>query len=116
MGIGPRASSAESGVPTQVLHDQVELAVLGLADVVDVDDVRVIDAVRRARLAQHPRAQVRLAAEIRPDQLERDDAIDEDVARPVHDPHPALPEAGFEAVTTGDDLPDHRVDGLLARH
>jgi len=46
---------------------------------VDVDDVRVIDAVGGARLAQHPLAQVRLAAEIRANELERHDAIDEDV-------------------------------------
>ncbi|MEP7125962.1 MAG: hypothetical protein ABJE95_33830, partial [Byssovorax sp.] len=88
----------------------------GLADVVDVDDVRVIDAVRRARLAQHPGSQMRLAAEVGADELEGDDSIDEDVSGPVNDAHPALSEASFEAITTGDDLPDHRVDGLLARH
>jgi hypothetical protein len=40
----------------QVLHHQVKLAVFGFADVVDVDDVGVIDAVGRSRFAQHPRA------------------------------------------------------------
>ncbi len=48
----------------EVLHHEIELALFGLADVVDVDDVRVIDAVGRARLAEHPRAKVGLAAEV----------------------------------------------------
>ena len=76
----------------EVLHHQVELAVFGLADVVDVDDVRVIDAVGGARFAQHPRAQVGLAAQVGANQLERDDPVDEHVARAIDDAHAAFAE------------------------
>ena len=86
----------------EVLHDEIELALFGLADVVDVDDVRVVDAVGGARLAQHPRAEVRLAAQVGANQLERDDAIDEHVARAVDDAHAAFAEARFEAIAPGD--------------
>ena len=93
----------------EVLHHEVELALLGLADVVDVDDVGVIDAVGGARLAQHPGAEVRLAAQVGPDQLEGDHPIDEDVPGAVHDAHPALAEPRLEAIPAGDDLSDQRV-------
>src|SRR5262249_56435174 len=59
----------------QILYHQIELAVFPFADVVDVDNVRVIDAIRRSRLAQHPRTQVCLAAKIRADQFQRDEAL-----------------------------------------
>ncbi len=42
--------------PDQILHHEIQLAFVGLADVVDVDDVCVVDPVGGARLAQHPRA------------------------------------------------------------
>ena len=74
----------------EVLHDEIELALLGLADVVDVDDVGVVDAVGGARLAEHPRAQVRLAAQVGANQLQRDDAVDEHVPGAVDDAHAAL--------------------------
>jgi hypothetical protein len=79
--------------PDEVLHDEIELALFRLADVVDVDDVRVVDAVRGARLAEHPRTEVRLAAQIRANELEGDDAIDEDVARAIDDAHAAFAES-----------------------
>jgi hypothetical protein len=85
---GPRDLRRERRAD-EVLHDEVELALLGLADVVDVDDVRVVDAVGGARLAEHPRAEVRLAAQVGADELERDDAVDEHVARSVDDAHRA---------------------------
>jgi len=50
--------------------------------------VRVIDAVRGARLAEHPRAEVRLAAQVGANELQRNDSVDEDVTRPVDDAHP----------------------------
>ena len=93
----------------EVLHDEIELALFRLADVVDVDDVRVIDAVGGARLAEHPRAEVRLAAEVRADQLERDDAVDEDVTGAIDDAHAAFAGARLEPVATGDDASEHRV-------
>jgi hypothetical protein len=88
----------------QVLHHQIEFALVRLADVVDVDDVRVIDPVRGARLSQHPRAEVRFPAQVRPDQLDGDDSIDEHVAGAVHDAHAALTDARLEPIAAGDDL------------
>src|SRR6185295_6686248 len=92
--------------------DEIELAFFRLADVVDVDDVRVVDAVRGARLAQHPRAQVRFTAQIRADELECDDAIDEHVAGAIHDAHAASPEARLEAIPPSHDATDHRIGRL----
>ena len=108
-GIGPARELGRERRADEVLHDEVELALFGLADVVDVDDVRVIDAVGGARFAQHPRAQVRLAAQIGANQLERDDAIDEDVAGAIDDAHAAFAEPRLEPVAPGDDFPEHRV-------
>jgi hypothetical protein len=88
----------------EVLHHEIELALLRLADVVDVDDVRVIDAVGRPRFAQHPGTEVRLAAQIGADQLQRDHAIDEHVARAVDDAHAPFAEARFEPVSPCDHL------------
>ena len=93
----------------EVLHDEVELALFGLTDVVDVDDVRVVDAVGGARFAQHPGAQVGLAAQVRADELERDDAVDEHVTGAIDDAHPALADARFQPVPPGDDATQHRV-------
>jgi hypothetical protein len=76
---------------------------------VNVDDVRVIDAVGGARFAQHPSAEMRLAAEVRADQLERDDALDENVAGPIDDAHAAFAEACLEAIAAGDDFAEHRI-------
>jgi len=108
-GIGPRERSDERGGTDQVLHDEIELALLGLSDVVDVDDVGVIDAVRGARFAQHPRAEVRLAAEIGANQLQRHHAIDEHVARSIDDAHSPFAEPCFEAIASSDDFAQHRV-------
>ncbi len=93
----------------EVLHHQIELAVVGLADVVDVDDVRVVDAIGGARLAQHPRAEVRLSAEVGPNQLDRDHAVDEDVSRAIDDAHAAFADARFEAIAAGDDFAERWV-------
>jgi len=75
--------------------------------------VRVVDAIGGARLAQHPRAKVRFTAQVGANQLYRDDAIDEDVSRAIHDPHPAFADARFEAVATGNDFAERWVIGFL---
>jgi len=99
----------------EVFHDEVELALFGLADIVDVDDVRVIDAIGGARFSEHPCAEVRLPAEIGANELERDDAIDEHVACSVDDAHTAFTGACFEAIAPGDDAAEHGILGLGAR-
>jgi hypothetical protein len=95
--------------PHQVLHHEIELSVFRLADVVDVDDVRVIDAIRGARFAQHPRAQVRFATEVGANQLHGDDAIDEHVSRAVDDAHAAFADARLEPVTARNDATERRI-------
>ena len=52
--------------------------------------------------AEHPRAEMRLAPEVGPDQLQRDDAVDEHVARAIDDAHPAFADARLEPVAPGD--------------
>ena len=67
------------------------VAILGLTDIVDVDDVGVIDPVGSLGLPQHPSAQVRLPSQIRADELERHHAVDQHVPCPVDEPHAPLP-------------------------
>src|SRR5258705_4681375 len=52
---------------------------------------------------------MRFAAEIRGDQLERDDALDEHVPGPVDDAHAAFAESCFEPIAAGDDFAEHGV-------
>jgi hypothetical protein len=40
----------------EIFHDEIKLAVFRFTDVVDVDDVRVVDAICGARFAEHPGA------------------------------------------------------------
>ena len=93
----------------EVLHHQVKLALVRLADIVDIDDVRVVDAVRGLRLAKHPGAQMRLGTEVGTDQLDRDDAVDEHMAGTIDEPHASLAQSRLEAIATRDDLADQRV-------
>jgi hypothetical protein len=112
---GPPRELGRERRADEVLHDEVELALFGLADVVDVDDVGVIDAVGRPRLTQHPRPEVRLAAQIGANQLERHDPVDEHVPGSIDDPHAALAEPSLELVAPGDDLAEHRIRRFTAR-
>jgi hypothetical protein len=96
----------------EVLHDEVELALFRLADVVDVDDVRVVDAVGRARLAQHPRAEVGLAAQVGANELQRDHPVDEDVTGAIDDAHSAFARPSLQTVATRDHTSEHGVCGL----
>jgi hypothetical protein len=96
----------------QVFHHQVELAIVRLADVVDVDDVRVVDAVRCARLPQHPGTKVGFAPEVGANQLYGDDAVDEDVTGPIDDAHTSFTNACLEPISASDDLVDERIVAL----
>jgi hypothetical protein len=71
--------------------------------------VSVIDAIGCARLAQHPRAQVRLPAQVWSYQLYCHYSIDEYVTCPVHDAHTTFANARFESVPTGNDFTQGRI-------
>jgi hypothetical protein len=90
------------------LHHQVGHPVVGLAVVVDVDDVRVVDAVRRARLAEEPRPQV-VGVLPRKEDLDRHDPVDQEVPGPVDDAHAARAELLFEPEPPVDDPSQKRV-------
>src|SRR5690606_4170348 len=88
--------------PDQVLHHQVQFGIFRLADVVNVDDVRVVDSICGACFSQHPRAKVRFSTQVGPNEFDGDDAIDEHVPSAVDDAHAALTNAGFESVAPCD--------------
>jgi len=73
----------------------------------------MVDAIGGARLAQHPRSQVRLAAQIRTDQFYRYHSVDEHVAGSIDDAHPAFTDARLEPITAGDDLAKRGIIGPL---
>ena len=91
--------------PVEVLHHEVGAAVLGRAEVGDVDDVRVPDARRGARLAPEPLDQVLLARVGRVQDLDRDALADLDVLAGVDGPHAALADLAQDAVAVLDDPP-----------
>ncbi len=69
-------------------HRDVRDAVV-LAGRVHRDHVRVVDAGRRARLGQEPRADVVVVEQLGRDHLQRDDPFEVELDRPVDDAHPA---------------------------
>src|SRR5512133_791991 len=79
--------------PNEILHHQVQLAVVGLTDVMNVDDVCMIDAIGRSRLTQHPRAKMGFATEIWTDELDGDNSVDQHMASTIDDAHAALANA-----------------------
>ena len=85
-----------------VLHRDVRDAV-GLADVEDLDDVRMRQPRGDPPLAQEARAQVLVAREILGEALERDVAAELDVAREVDDRHRAVTERALDLVPAGDE-------------
>jgi hypothetical protein len=55
---------------------------------------------------------MRFAAQIGANKLQRDRAIDEDVAGAGHDTHAAFTRTGLESVPSRDDTAQHRICGL----
>ena len=70
-----------------VAHGQVEEPVR-LAGVVDVDDVRVVEAGRQLRLAQEPLPETLVPGQLGRQQLQRHPALQPQLLGQVHDPHP----------------------------
>ena len=73
----------------QILHHEEDGPVVRLAEVGDVDDVRVIDQARRARLAQEALDRLLAAAVPLVEDLHRDLLADVDVLAAVDDAHAA---------------------------
>ena len=82
----------------EVLHHHERAAVIGVADVVDVDDVLVADRARELRLLLESRDD-RLALRILLEQdLHRDALADQGVSRLVDRTHPALTDLALDQV------------------
>ena len=93
-----------------VLHRDVRDAV-GLADVEDLDDVRVRQPRGDPPLAEEARAQVVVAGEILGETLERDVAAELDVAGEVDHGHRAVTERPLDLVPAGDGRRGQRSPG-----
>ena len=84
-------------VAGDVAHRDVGDPVL-LARVVDRDHVRVVDRRRDARLAQEPPPDRLVGHQGRGDDLQRDDAVERELARAIDDAHPPAPRHGLDPV------------------
>jgi hypothetical protein len=88
----------------QLLHDERRAVVL-LADVENVDDVRVADEVGRTGLAHEPLHDGAVLGVLRPEHLDRDGAADVLVHRAIDVAHAAAPEELLEAILRGEHIP-----------
>ena len=88
--------------PVDVAHRDEEAAV-GLARLVDRDDVRVVEARGEPRLAEHPLAEPFVVGEALAQQLQGDRALEPHVERAVHLAHAAAPGKSADLVA-GDEL------------
>ena len=78
-------------------HREVELAV-DLAGVVDGDDVRVLERGRQPGLAQEALTERAIGGEVRGEQLQRDVAVEREIARAVDDAHPTTADDRLDPV------------------
>jgi hypothetical protein len=92
-----RRSGAEAGSVDELHDEEGDAAVL--AHVVHGDDVGVVQRGRGTRLAHEALARVGRRGRIRQD-LDRDVAVQVEIARAVDDPHPAASELAVEAVAS----------------
>src|SRR5690606_25212381 len=90
-------------LPVEVLHHHVAAAVRQGPDVVDLEDVIVADAPRRAGLTLEAN-DARLLLDAGQERLDRDAAIDQLVVALVHGAHAALPEEADDAVLPVEEL------------
>jgi hypothetical protein len=89
-------------------HDEVDEPGT-LVHRIDGNDVRMAQPRRRLGLAQEPRPDVGAVRELGWQQLDRDVALEPQVARAVDDPHPAAAELALDVVL----LAEHRADARL---
>ena len=83
------------------------------ADVVERADVRVVERGDRAGFALEPLAELRVAGEVRRQDLDRDGAIETRVARLVDLAHPARAERRHDFVRTESRTGGERHDEVL---
>src|SRR3569623_123300 len=100
-------------VAAQQLHDEVEDAVVGLADVVDVDDIGLVEPAREPRLAQEAFHRDAVARELGMNDLDRDLAVDRNLVRAIDGDHAAVAELRAERVALIEDAPDEHIAGRL---
>src|SRR5262249_35128409 len=105
----------EERVTLHVLHHEVRDAV-GLAHVGDLDDVAMIDAIDRARLTEEALAIGGVQRERLVEDLDRGEALDDDVLRQVHGRHAARAEALDQPIARRDRATEELVRHFLERH
>ena len=103
------------------LHDEKRAPVVGLADVVDLGDRRMLQGGRRPRLAHQAGPRLTVAQALGGERLQRDEALKLLVTGTIDDPHSARPEAADNAVAIGDALSRlqrhlRRLTQLASRH
>ena len=115
-GAWPREAAAldvgKQRVTLDELHHEIRDAV-GLADVGDLHDILVVDAIDGARLAEEALAVLGDQRELGPEDLDGAEARDQLVAREVDDGHAAGAEAPDEAVSRRDGAAEEAVLALL---
>jgi len=93
----------------QELHHDVQHAVIGLPEIEDRHDRRVLQPTRQPRLAQKPLRDRTDRRELRMDHLDRDLAIDRELPAAIHGAHAAIAEHATDLVAMVEDPPDQRV-------
>ena len=119
-GTRPRHRAArlellEHALAVEQLHDDVQRAVLGLAQLVRDHGVGVAQLGERVALAAEPRDHVRVAGVLGVQDLERDLEPGLDVVRAIDRAEPALRDALVDPEPAIEDRPDVRVDQLDRR-
>ena len=115
-GAGPReralaGEQAREVLALEVLHGEEGGALLGRAEVGDVDDVGVVDLGGGAGLLQEALADLRVVEEARADDLEGEVFVEVDVAGEEDDAHAAGAEAAHDLVAALHELADQVVVG-----
>ena len=96
------ARAAPEVAPVDVAHRD-EQAPVGLARLVDRDDVRVVEARREPRLPEEPLAELLVVGEARAQQLQGDGALEPRIERAVDLAHAATADEPLDRVA-GDEL------------
>ena len=99
-GHGSAAQHGRQRFAFDVLHHDERAAVVGLAHLVHVADVRVIERRRCLGLAQQVPAGVVVIAAVRREELDGDVALERQVAGQIDIAHPAASEQADNAVVT----------------